>query len=264
MTRRSFAAFLAVTLLAAAPAADAQAPCAAQAPVAGVRDSAEVSIFMTGYPSPDAGVRVSRVSFPNYADIAARPKTLALAAFQRDEIRVRAGRQERVVDVHYVSASYFDVLGVTMQVGSAFAPEADDPRLAPKAVVLSDALWTSMFGRDPAIVGRTLNVNGTTVNVAGVAAAGFGGLHGAAETLWLPGVAYPVLSGYPGMRAADRGAGGYYTFVVRPARGATAAAVQEELAGLTGWLADAFPGVNGKFTVAGFHDYGPIGCLPGR
>jgi hypothetical protein len=220
---------------------------------------------MTGYPAPEGGLRVSRVSFLNYADIVGRVKGAALAAYQPDRVRLGARGAERVVAAEYVSASYFDVLGVTMQLGRAFMADADDPRLARRAAVISDTLWSSMFGRDPGIVGRTASVNGQVVVIAAVAAAGFAGLHhAAAETVWLPGVAYAALSGLPGLRADDRASGGYYLFIARPMPAVEWSEVREELAAQTAWLAARYPAENGKFTLAGFHDAGPIGCLARR
>jgi hypothetical protein len=175
-----------------AVARDARLACEAPAALPGVRDPHAVSMFMTGSPSPDGGLRIGRVSFPNYEDIARRPATVTLAAFQRDRALVRSidGR-ERTLGVQYVSADYFEVLGAPLQLGRAFGTA--DAVDTPPAAIISDALWASMFGRDPGVLGRTLTVNGQGVPIAGVAPPGFAGVQSAGdETIWLPGPSYAV------------------------------------------------------------------------
>ena len=67
-----------------------------------------------------------------------------------------------------VSANLFDLLGVRPEVGRAFAA-GEDERSAPMVVVLSDALWRRRFAADPAIVGRTILLDGAPTTVIGVA-----------------------------------------------------------------------------------------------
>src|SRR5688572_32604426 len=55
-----------------------------------------------------------------------------------------------------VSSAFFDVLGARPLLGEPFHTNAADP----SAVVLSYPLWKRRFGADPAIVGRTITLNG--------------------------------------------------------------------------------------------------------
>src|SRR5262249_8755101 len=64
---------------------------------------------------------------------------------------------------------------------------------------LSHRFWMRRFNGDPAIVGRTLIVNGQPFVVCGVAAEGFQGTRLFAEDLWVP-----ITAG--GVAAADRAA----------------------------------------------------------
>jgi predicted permease len=74
-----------------------------------------------------------------------------------------------------VSGSYFPVLGIQPVVGRLLNPQ-DDQKLGESLVaVLSHAYWTSRFGRNPAVVGDTLVVNGQHLTIVGVAPAGFEG-----------------------------------------------------------------------------------------
>ena len=57
-----------------------------------------------------------------------------------------------------VSADYFRVLGVSPRIGRAFLDSDDQPG-APRVVIISNRLWTSHFGSDPAIAGRILRLS---------------------------------------------------------------------------------------------------------
>src|SRR5262249_55155477 len=66
-----------------------------------------------------------------------------------------------------VSASYFTTLGVKPLLGRDFRVDEDRTGL-PRVVILSYALWQRRFGGDPAIIGKTLDMGGTPMDVVGV------------------------------------------------------------------------------------------------
>jgi predicted permease len=76
------------------------------------------------------------------------------------------GEPERVLAT-YTSHGFFPVLGVPAALGHPFGPEEDRAGGAP-AVVISHGLWQRRFGSDPRIVGKSIQVNGREVPVAGV------------------------------------------------------------------------------------------------
>ena len=95
-----------------------------------------------------------------------------------------SGSPERVT-AELVESTYFDVLGVTPQIGRAFsADETRAPGSVP-LVMLGDGWWTRRFGRDPSIVGRTVGLNGVPHTVIGVLPPGFKGMTGQADA-WAP------------------------------------------------------------------------------
>src|SRR6185436_14508501 len=79
------------------------------------------------------------------------------------------------------------VLGVRAELGRVLEP-ADAETLGGKpVVVLSHNTWVSNFGADPAVVGTTLVINGTSTTIVGVAAEGFAGFDVASRVgLWAP------------------------------------------------------------------------------
>jgi len=68
------------------------------------------------------------------------------------------------------TSGLFDLLGARASLGRAFAAESSGDT---HVVVLSDRLWRSRFGADPAIVGQSLVLDGEPYTVAGVMPPGF-------------------------------------------------------------------------------------------
>jgi predicted permease len=86
-----------------------------------------------------------------------------------------------------VTANYFDVLGVRIRLGRSFLPEEDEAEGAHPVAVLSDSLWKSHFGSDPAVVGKTIRISSIEYSVVGVAPEGFTGtIPGLKPQFWAP------------------------------------------------------------------------------
>jgi predicted permease len=127
------------------------------------------------------------------------------------------------VDVTSVTRSIFDVLRVRPALGRPFTAE-EDRRGGPRAVILSHALWRQRFGGDPAVIGRSISVDGTTHEIVGVMPAGFA-FPAPAVSVWIP------------MRIDRNDLGGFNT----PGIGRLRAGVTPEQA--TRDLAQLLPGV---------------------
>ena len=101
-------------------------------------------------------------------------------------VQVVVDESAELVIGQLVTGSWFDVTGITPQAGTFFSA-ADDQGSGHPVVVLSDGYWTRRFGRDPAIVGKTLRVNGQALTVVGIAPRDFAGLTvGERIDLWAP------------------------------------------------------------------------------
>ena len=142
---------------------------------------------------------------------------------------VTDGEAERV-EAQTVTPSFFDVFGVEAAQGRTFTGGEGAPGAAP-VVVLSDGLWRDTFGADPSVIGRTLDLNGTSREIVGVMPPGFG--HPSREArLWIPMVIDPARA-----QLAAFGANG----VARLAPGATVDGALAEFTGLIGRLRELFP-----------------------
>jgi predicted permease len=85
------------------------------------------------------------------------------------------GQTERA-DGELVSGNYFEVLGVRPALGRVFSQEDDRAPGAHQVIVLSHAYWTRRFSADPAILNKSLTVNGNPMTVIGVSREGFRGV----------------------------------------------------------------------------------------
>ena len=82
-----------------------------------------------------------------------------------------AGEPEQV-RVGNVTANFLSVLGTHAQEGRIFRA-GEEGASAPALVVISDGLWRRRFGADPALVGRSLRLDGQLHTVVGVLPRGF-------------------------------------------------------------------------------------------
>jgi predicted permease len=93
-----------------------------------------------------------------------------------------AGDPERL-NAAAVTAAFFPLLGRTPQQGRSFLAQ-EEARDRNYVTVLSHGLWQRRFGGDPEIVGRTLNLNGSSYTVVGIMPPGFDFPN--RSELWIP------------------------------------------------------------------------------
>jgi predicted permease len=119
-----------------------------------------------------------------------------LAAYAPRTGTLTGGGGAARIGLEFVTPSYFTLLGTQPVVGRVFMSGEEYP--APGAVAfLSHGIWTSRFGADRTLIGRTVAIDGVALEVVGVGPRGFRGISGAAD------VFIPV-SGLGTMRGARR------------------------------------------------------------
>lgn len=130
------------------------------------------------------------LSYPDYAHYRNQNRSFAgMLAFDGDPNTVSwmRGGQGEIAQVQYVSGNFFQVLGVNAIVGSAALPADDGSAIGTPTVVISNRFWRERLGGDRAVVRSTIDINGVTFAVAGVAPAGFTGLlAGLGPDVWVP------------------------------------------------------------------------------
>jgi putative ABC transport system permease protein len=78
-----------------------------------------------------------------------------------------AGAAPQRMTTALVSATMFEVLGVSAARGRVFT-EADDQPSAAAVMMISDAMWRGALGADPGVVGRRIQVNDVSREIIGV------------------------------------------------------------------------------------------------
>src|SRR2546423_5338032 len=115
------------------------------------------------------GVETS-IALPDYVDWRKDSKSFEHLAIARLESRNLSGipdREPERIPVAYVTANFFNVIGLQPQVGRTFSEDEDKPG-APSLAVISDRLWDRLFHRDPKNVGQPMNFHGSPITVIGV------------------------------------------------------------------------------------------------
>jgi len=134
------------------------------------------------------------VSYPWYQSVRESSRAFdGLAGWrQRELVLSNGGVAERVLGA-VVSGNYFQVLGAAPSRGRLLLPA--DETSGEAVTVIGEKLWRSRLGSDPAVVGKTIQVNGAPFVVVGVAANGFRGTaFGVAPDLWIPIGSWPRLA----------------------------------------------------------------------
>jgi macrolide transport system ATP-binding/permease protein len=92
-----------------------------------------------------------------------------------------------------VSENYFSVLGVTPLRGRTFESIALPELAASPAVLISENYWQRRFGSDPAVLGKTIRLNGAPFTIVGITPHDFTGTSIAVPDFWLPLTLEPLV-----------------------------------------------------------------------
>jgi predicted permease len=164
------------------------------------------------------------------------------------------GTRAELVVGELVSEDYFGVLGVQPALGRAFSPDEFAAAGAGPVAILSHLFWQTRFGADPALLGRTMRMNGIVYTVVGVAPKSFRGMFPAVTAqMWIPlsmvEEVEPLGSNRstgrsPGTTRLDRRGVHFLWVKGRMTPGVEVAQVRAELELVAGRLATQYPEVN--------------------
>jgi predicted permease len=154
-------------------------------PIPGVRNTSNMLTLQRGERSEHAS---PPFSYEDYVDLRDGSKTLTgLLAYHDDFIALTgSGKPQRIYGA-LTSANYFEVLGVKPILGRTLLASGANERAGSPEAVLGYDLWQSRFGGDPAIVGKTTQINLHTYTIVGVVPRGFQGCKSGLRTeIWIP------------------------------------------------------------------------------
>jgi macrolide transport system ATP-binding/permease protein len=91
----------------------------------------------------------------------------AVSGGRTSGVNLQAGSQVQYLHAGRVSARYFDVLALHPILGRNFSEDEDRPH-GPKAAILGYALWRTVFGANPEVLGQAVLLKGEAHTIIGV------------------------------------------------------------------------------------------------
>ncbi|MBI3665167.1 MAG: ABC transporter permease [Acidobacteria bacterium] len=117
------------------------------------------------------------LAYADYLDFRDQSTSFSgFAAQSRRGALLNVNGESELVLLTVVSDNYFSVLGVSAALGRTFSPELDQNLAREPAVVISHGLWQRRFGGNPELIGKTIELNGQSYTVVGIAPQRFRGL----------------------------------------------------------------------------------------
>ena len=154
-------------------------------PIPGAADTSRLISVMRGerseHPTPP-------FSYPDYVDLRARTQSFSgMLAYHDDFVSLTGTNRPERIYAAFVTANYFDLLGVRPSLGRGFQRGEEDNAGGLPAVVISYSWWETHFGADPSIIGRAIQINRHVGTIVGVGPPDFQGCKSGLRTdLWFP------------------------------------------------------------------------------
>lgn len=126
------------------------------------------NLLILGETSTQFGDDMGSVAYQNFTDWQAQNSTLqSMALFRHRDITLSSDRGPEHIDGREVSARFFNILGVPLELGRDIEPQDDHEGSGPVAI-LSYGLWQRRFGGDRGVIGRPIHLNDKNYTIVGV------------------------------------------------------------------------------------------------
>lgn len=179
-------------------------------------------------------------SYPDYLDWKAQANSFeGMAACTDGWLTLTGGDDPERMPAEWVSAGYFELLGIKPIVGRTIRPDEDRVGSTAAIVLLSEGVWKRRFGSDPNIIGKKLQLNQKLFTVIGILPARFHGLTDGAA-VWAPFTGSGAARDF-----AERGSRGFPA-IARLKPGTSMRQAQTEMDGISKRLEQAYPDTNAK------------------
>jgi predicted permease len=181
------------------------------------------------------------VAWPNFQDwIRLNRAFSGMSGYRDARITLSAEAESTgyptMINGRYVTANYFDLMGVAPLLGRAFTPQ-ENVQGGPDVAILSYDFWTAQFARSPAALGQTIKLNDRPFTIVGVMPRGFGTVTRTA--LWAP-----FESNCPKIYFAHREFAWLLYAVARRKPGVSLAQANDDMNRVGADLARQYPGID--------------------
>lgn len=152
-------------------------------PIPGVKHASQYVEVVTG-----SGDNAGPLSYPDLQNLASRNHSFSsIVASSLYSMGLGSSAKPERVWSDFVTANYFDALGVHPILGRGFVPaDGTKPGAAPVAVI-SYHLWQTYFGAERSVIGRVIQLDEHPYTVIGVAPPEFVGTQSTLrQDLWIP------------------------------------------------------------------------------
>ena len=189
-------------------------------------------------------VGVVSVSYPNFLDWRAQNHTFSeMAELEDVGFNLSGVTEPESVSGLAVSPNFLAMMGIRPAIGRDFEAAEEKTGTAP-VTILSYSLWRRRFAGDPAVLGRTIVLNGRGFTVVGVLPSNF----------FAPGntdvlIPIGVWLANNSEEAHERGDRGDMSVIGRLAPGISSKQATSEMEGIAARLAKAYPTTNDGFGV---------------
>ncbi|HEY1987526.1 MAG TPA: ABC transporter permease [Terracidiphilus sp.] len=128
------------------------------------------------------------LSYPDFLDLRDNAKTITgMLGYHDDFMSITGSANPERIYGALASSDYFEVLGVRPILGRTLLATKANERAGAPIAVLGYALWQNHFAGDPAIIGKTIEINLHPYTIVGVAPRGFIGCKSGLHTdIFLP------------------------------------------------------------------------------
>jgi predicted permease len=145
----------------------------------------------------DSGAAAFTFSYPDYKAYRDGVRAFSgLIAVSLERMRISSGADvvgqrasrsnAKNAIVFVVSENYFKVLGITALRGRTFDSISVPELIASPSVLMSENYWQRRFAGDPAVLGKTFDLNGAAFTVIGITPHDFAGTEIGPPDFWLP------------------------------------------------------------------------------
>ncbi|HEX2187673.1 MAG TPA: ABC transporter permease [Longimicrobiaceae bacterium] len=175
---------------------------------------------------------------PTYRDLQGMPQLFSSVSVQQGwGVNLTGSGQPQRLNGSLVSPEYFATYGVPAALGRTIRPPAPGEAARKDEVVLGYGTWQRVFGGDPGVLGRTVQLNGEAHEIVGVMPQSFRSAFNPDIEVWAP------LVFAPDQLADDARGSEYLTLTARLAPGVGVETAEREMSALAERIQQDFPGI---------------------